>query len=615
MRANPANAATAAAAKTPQQLINPTLGSSNDTRSPQVWNTMQLHQRHRDPILNTRDNPHNRRSSSAPSGGSRDCQRGADKFCHTVQPSNHNYLGLQPNEKPPIRQTPPIDSTQWPTLQRCSNCCGKAATNNNSNNNESQRLETSYQMNNSSGIGMNYGDWQRQQQMQQRQVQQQQQQLQQQQQFQQQQQQRQLQMRSMRRDEFNDFEPALNSTMMEPHYQGNAGRRLQRSMYCQPHQQQQQLQQLPQQQLQQQQLQQQLQQQQLQQQSSPYRTQAQQQAYRACCMPQQPTSVPSQATQQRMQYPDMSCQIQHDLSDTYNETSYMQLPQGAQKMQQQQSTTQQVTFREPSQASSGYRTGTIYQSNPSMNQTSPEQSPNLTSKKSPSCQDSATEAKSVRSLTPLSQMKHEDLIVHRAETLFFESLVLDSNCPGVIQSSLSGKDNFNDHAFQIAFGDQVPNEPKPVDPITMLEAIKLRIDHERAEIHKKCRVERVESELDLRQRKHKDNRHEEHSKRSARSDSESYYYKDKNAKKKRRGQQEITPQELLSEDIDRHFRCKHKSDVNDGIYAFLKAENDYSSSAGHASKNFSANVNSHESHFLGLPIKMRIYNATTWPID
>ncbi|XP_034111280.2 bromodomain-containing protein DDB_G0280777 isoform X2 [Drosophila albomicans] len=290
MRANPANAAASAAVKTPQQLINPTQGSSNDTRSPQVWNTMQLHQRHRDPILNTRDNPHNRRSSSAPSGGSRDCQRGADKFCHTVQPTNHNYLGLQPNEKP---------------------CCGKAATNNNSSNNESQRLETSYQMNKSSGIGMNYGDWQRQQQMQQLQAQQQQQQRQHQEQFQQQQQQRQQQMRSMRRDEFDDFEPALNSTMMEPHYQGNAGRRLQRSMYCQPQQQQQHLQQLPQQQLQQQQLQQQqLQQQQLQQQPSPYRTQAQQQAYRACCMPQQPTSVPSQATQQRMQYPDMPCQIQ-----------------------------------------------------------------------------------------------------------------------------------------------------------------------------------------------------------------------------------------------------------------------------------------------------------------
>jgi len=160
-------------------------------------------------------------------------------------------------------------------------------------------------------------------------------------------------------------------------------------------------------------------------------------------------------------------------------------------------------------------------------------------------------------------------------------LVLDNNCPGIIQQSLNGRENFNQLAFKIAFGDKIPNEPHPIDPMTMLEAIKRRIDYEREEIHKKCPIPKDESE-------HSSSRHNSRDSNRARSttsierDKDFYYYKNKDATKRKRSQAETTAQELRRENIDRHFSTKNKTDVNDSIYAFLKAENGYSTSSGHS---------------------------------
>ncbi|KAL7733354.1 hypothetical protein ACLKA6_004848 [Drosophila palustris] len=594
----------------PQQLVSQ--GNSRDIRQQhthqQVWNSTELSPKTFDTQFIAR-----RRSRSAPTEGFRDCQRGADKFCRTPQPNPHNFMGLQPSESSKLRKVQATESNQrpQPKVLRCSNCCGSGPNNNNSFQMGNMSLEPSGHMDGSSRPGMNYDQWYQQQHQQQRPQQQ----YQQQQQYQPQQPQQQhwQQSSGCLRNEasFDDFEPVVNSTMIDQDYQGNAGH----SRQCSPQQQQHQ---------------------QFQSQAS-YRSQYgqnQSQAYGACCMPQQPpmsaTSQGQYSSQQRVQYPP-------DLDNSYNEASYVVLPQNPQGMQKSTSVSfrddQLMSTRQTARTTAAYPPGSGYQSNSSMNQgphyqettvnnsgfnqSNLSQTINLT-KSNTSCQDTTNPDKPNRPITPINYMTHEELYVHRAQAVFFENLVMDRTCPGVIQDSLDGRDNFNEYAFQIAFGDKVPNEPHPIDPMTMLEAIKMRIDYEREEIHKKCPTVRDESDRSSRRNKNKNSRLDnsrDRSRRSAERDKDSYYYKSKEAKKRRGSTTELTAQELMSEDIDRHFSTKNKSEVNDSILAFLKAENDYSTTPGHSSKNFSANVNSHESNFLGLPIKMRIYNATTWPTD
>ncbi|EDV96208.1 GH16128 [Drosophila grimshawi] len=69
----------------------------------------------------------------------------------------------------------------------------------------------------------------------------------------------------------------------------------------------------------------------------------------------------------------------------------------------------------------------------------------------------------------------------------------------------------------------------------------------------------------------------------------------------------------LMNSINQHFSSKNKSEVNEGILAFLTAETCFQNLPRLGK--FSANMHLHESNFFGLPIKMRLYNATTWPTD
>lgn len=556
---------------TPQQLISQ--GNGQDGRQQYTcqpaWDSTEVQMKPQP------QNVARRRSLSAPNQNSRDCQRGADKFC-------------------------------------CSTGTGSCSYEMNNTSFEPQRQEPTCHMNDSSRIGMNYDQWLLQQQ--------------------QQQQKRQQSIRCLRKeDSYDDFDPGLNSTMIDQDYRRNAGRPSSCSI-------QQQQQHLRQQHFQQQHKQQ-----------SSFRSQYGQNQGEACCMPQQPTSATNQgqySSQQRMVYPDLQCQVRHDINNSYNETSYRQQPQQSQGAQgMQKSAAQQVTFRDEqtipicqaSRSTSAYPVDTSYQSNlrmkqgsrcnqttdicsglnqSNMNKSDAPMFKNLYKSKIETCQDS--QDRFDRPSMPLNDMTHEDLHVLYTQTVFFNTMVLDNNCPGIIQQSLNGRENFNEYAFKIAFGNNIPNEPRPIDPMTMLEAIKNRIDYEREEIHKKCPISQDESEGSSRRHKNRDSRHDSNRDRSTMSierDKDFYYYKNKDAKKRRRAQTDTTAQELMREDIDRHFSTKNKSDVNDSISAFLKAENDYSNSPGHSSKNFSANVNSHESNFLGLPIKMKIYNATTWPTD
>ncbi|XP_039230812.1 uncharacterized protein LOC6534290 isoform X1 [Drosophila yakuba] len=171
----------------------------------------------------------------------------------------------------------------------------------------------------------------------------------------------------------------------------------------------------------------------------------------------------------------------------------------------------------------------------------------------------------------------EDRLVERIQNEFHETLVKDRFCPGIIQASLDGSEDFNEYSREIAFAGPVPEQPYPVDPITMIEAIKLRIDHERKEIRKK----KEERNVDLR-------------------------YQSKEGRSSRR-------RPTITEDIDIHFHSKNRSEVNEGVAAFLKAETEYHKTSVGRDSAFDAHINRFESNLFDEKIKVHSYTATTKP--
>ncbi|XP_070071164.1 uncharacterized protein [Drosophila takahashii] len=175
----------------------------------------------------------------------------------------------------------------------------------------------------------------------------------------------------------------------------------------------------------------------------------------------------------------------------------------------------------------------------------------------------------------------EDRLSERIQNEFHETLVKDRFCPGIIQASLDGRENFNEYAREIAFAGPVPEKPFPVDPITMVEAIKLRIDYERKEIRK---------ETD----------------KTADRDRES-----KNQSKDGKSRRN---RPIINEDIDNHFEGMNKSEVNEGVAAFLKAETEYRNTNMDTDSAFHAHINSIESNLFDEKIKINSYTASTTPV-
>lgn len=158
--------------------------------------------------------------------------------------------------------------------------------------------------------------------------------------------------------------------------------------------------------------------------------------------------------------------------------------------------------------------------------------------------------------------------MQRANTLFMEMLVLDRTYPGVIQETLDGQADFNDLSFQIAFAGKIPSKPCPMEPISLLEAIQMRIDYERDEIERKMH-----------------NDIEEEEKPECRKDKEKekprgmyYAHEDKMSKapshRSHAGCSKCGHM-ITDEDIDRHFAMKNKSEVNTAVRAFIKAQNNH----------------------------------------
>lgn len=158
--------------------------------------------------------------------------------------------------------------------------------------------------------------------------------------------------------------------------------------------------------------------------------------------------------------------------------------------------------------------------------------------------------------------------MQRANTLFMDMLVLDRTYPGVIQDTLDGNADFNNLSFQIAFADKIPSKPYPVEPISLLEAIQMRIDFERDDIERKLHI-RMEKEENPECRKDKD-----------KEKPRGMYYGHEDKMSKAQGQRfqggcSKCGHLITNEDIDKHFDIKNKSEVNDAVRAFLKAQNDH----------------------------------------
>ena len=64
----------------------------------------------------------------------------------------------------------------------------------------------------------------------------------------------------------------------------------------------------------------------------------------------------------------------------------------------------------------------------------------------------------------------------------------DTYCPGIIQETIDGRENFNRQSFKIAINkdeqETVRSCPPKEDPMTLLEAFAIRIDRERTEVRK-----------------------------------------------------------------------------------------------------------------------------------
>nr|XP_043066688.1 uncharacterized protein LOC108128402 [Drosophila bipectinata] len=174
----------------------------------------------------------------------------------------------------------------------------------------------------------------------------------------------------------------------------------------------------------------------------------------------------------------------------------------------------------------------------------------------------------------------EERLAERTQDDFVQYLVKDSFCPGTIQESLNGQGNFNEHAFEISFAGEIPTKPYPVDPISMLEAIKMRIDIEREEIQKAKQKEW--------ERKHGPRE------------------KTKDGKPKQVGP-------LHLNDIDDYFETRNHSEVNDGVAAFLRAEAEFKGMNKGTDSGFQAEVNTLETNLFDDKIKVNLYNATTHP--
>ncbi|XP_032586710.1 probable basic-leucine zipper transcription factor Q isoform X2 [Drosophila mojavensis] len=408
---------------------------------------------------------------------------------------------------------------------------------------------------------------------------------------------------------YEKFEPPLNSTMnagRQPCTRSSCGQLRAQQQKQQPQQQQQQPQQQPQQQL-------------------------PQQAKHSCCQNADPNQSqaysarpmaqrPSAAAPCQVAYPQRqqaagstSCApIQRDCNDSYDTTTYMQLPQAQQRAPYMRGPVMQgnanVTFFDTNPMSSTTnRTqqscaacsndswqGTTQNSfMPIMNSTQIGQpygqqapGPSLGPGASPT-----SDQKPLRVTPFVDDSTPEQRYIQRTNTLFFNALVMDQTCPGIIQNSLNDREDFNDYAFDIAFAGNIPDKPYPIDPITMIEAIKMRIDYEREEIRKKCPFYDPDDKDDSKKGKSK-------------------YY----TGQRRKGSSSDKSKNFPYNTINRHFCSKNRSEVNDGVLAFLKAEDGYLSEPDKSAlTRFSANINAHESNFFGLPIKMKIYNATTWP--
>nr|XP_036671499.1 uncharacterized protein LOC108010496 isoform X1 [Drosophila suzukii] len=175
----------------------------------------------------------------------------------------------------------------------------------------------------------------------------------------------------------------------------------------------------------------------------------------------------------------------------------------------------------------------------------------------------------------------EDRLAERIQNEFHETLVKDRFCPGIIQASLDGRENFNEYAREIAFAGPVPAKPVPVDPITMIEAIKLRIDYERKEI-----------------RKEKDSAGQQ----------------DRDLKNQTRDGKSRRSRPITNEDIENHFDNKNNSEVNEGVAAFLKAETEYRNTNLGSDSAFDAHINGIDSNLFDDKIKISSYTASTTPV-
>lgn len=75
----------------------------------------------------------------------------------------------------------------------------------------------------------------------------------------------------------------------------------------------------------------------------------------------------------------------------------------------------------------------------------------------------------------------------------------DTYCPGIIQETIDGRENFNDYSFNMSLSHDTKDlslceRPPLEDPMTLLEAFSMRIERERLEINKDLSEEATEEQ-------------------------------------------------------------------------------------------------------------------------
>ncbi|XP_054736284.1 uncharacterized protein LOC129243148 isoform X1 [Anastrepha obliqua] len=160
----------------------------------------------------------------------------------------------------------------------------------------------------------------------------------------------------------------------------------------------------------------------------------------------------------------------------------------------------------------------------------------------------------------------------RMRKLQLENLVKDQYCPGAIQSTIDCEEDFNEMSFRLVFGcAPVPCTRPTVEPISLMEALCMRVELERCLVNNKAAY----------------------------------------VAESRRGSRQSSSE---TDEVNEFFSKKYKTALNEALASFLKAERCYSAeNPDENSLTMDAHINKTSTCLPSSSFKITAYTGNTRP--